>query len=347
MKIKNSFILIAVLCFIALGLSTCHLDDSAGQGKVIINFGNSGARNAVYDGDKDNIIYTITFTSPGKVPVIKITEKGDTSVTISLPEGNWDIDVLAEGDRILGNGEANVTVTAGSPVSKTIKMKITGMRVYSWGELCDALLLVRDFQDKILQEYSIEIVNDVLTADTSLTLGNSTKKITLWAKKLVTIERGSSMFEPIFIINSDTLIMDGSKGGEIIILGNSNNNTALINVVNNSTLIMRNGVTIKGNKSALGGSGNLQGQYGGGVYVDNNGTFNMEGGIISGNIAESNGGGVYIKGNGTFTKTGGIVYGSDAGDNSNTAGNGINSGNAVYDKGTIKDTTLDQYDNWP
>jgi predicted small secreted protein len=335
MKTEKSLILIAVLCFAVLGLSACNTDDSAGQGSVKISFENSNARYAVSESEKSEMIYTITFTSPGKDPVIKTTEKGAASVTISVPEGNWDIDVQAEGNRILGSGEANITVIAGSPVSKTIKMKIVGTRVYNWGELCDDLLLVKDFQGNTLQEYSIEIVND-LTADTNLTLNNnSTKKINLWAKKLVIIKRGDAMNQPVFIINSGALIMDGSKGGEIIILGNHKDNTALINVTTNAatsgTLIMRNGVTIKGNTSAPSGlPSNLQGQYGGGVYVGGNGIFIMEGGIISGNYASSRGGGVYVENGGTFTKTGGTIYGGNAGDNSNRAGNGTGNGNAVY-----------------
>jgi hypothetical protein len=92
---------------------------------------------------------------------------------------------------------------------------------------------------------------------------------------------------------------------------------------------------------------------GGGVYVDNSGEFNMEGGTISGNTVTGtntgtgtnfyNGGGVYVYGGGTFTKTnGGFIYGSRTEDDSdqeevglkNTA---LTTGHAVYvDSGAKK-----------
>jgi hypothetical protein len=49
--------------------------------------------------------------------------------------------------------------------------------------------------------------------------------------------------------------------------------------------------------------------WGGGVYVDNSGSFTMEGGTISGNTTSSVGGGVYVQGEreGVFTKRGGTI----------------------------------------
>jgi hypothetical protein len=52
------------------------------------------------------------------------------------------------------------------------------------------------------------------------------------------------------------------------------------------------------------------------VYVNDGGTFTMEGGAISGNTGAT-GGGVFVSG--TFTKTGGTIYGYNAGNSlSNT-----------------------------
>ena len=54
-------------------------------------------------------------------------------------------------------------------------------------------------------------------------------------------------------------------------------------------------------------------QYGGGVYVESDGAFTMEGGTISGNSADSgDSGGVYVKAGGAFTMHGGTVSGNTA-----------------------------------
>jgi hypothetical protein len=125
-----------------------------------------------------------------------------------------------------------------------------------------------------------------------------------------------------------------------------------------------NGGTIGGNVSLDSDS------YGGGVYVNDGGTFTMNNGSISGNSSGGNGGGVSIRpggtfamyggsiggntavngagvhGNvstgGTFTKTGGIIYGSNASEEQkNQAGQ---SGHAVFiyisdDNQKTRDTT--------
>jgi hypothetical protein len=73
---------------------------------------------------------------------------------------------------------------------------------------------------------------------------------------------------------------------------------------------------------------------GGGVVVNSNGTFTMNGGEISGNTASS-GGGVYVNAGGTFAKQpGGTIYGSGVGANANTATNGDSYGHAAYVDGS-------------
>jgi hypothetical protein len=349
MKIRNIIILTAALCIAALGLSACHTDDSSGQGSVKINFNNSNARYAVSDTEKNAMIYTITLTSSGKDPVVKTTEKGAASVTISVPEGVWEIDVQAEGERILGSGQGSVTVITGKPASENIKMKITGMRVYNWEDLVNA------FKDSTLKDLSsIEIVSDVTLDANDEIEDKLARNITIWAKNDVTIKRSSISNmndKTVFTITNSKLILDGTKGGKITIEGRGSYDTscirALINVMGGGELTINNGVTIT--KNVSGGSGG----YGGGVYVYTNGAFYMKGGIISNNHASSQGGGVFIEKNltgGTFIKTGGIIYGSDAGINSNSAGIGPSSnGDAVFDKSLSKseNNTLYENDNWP
>ena len=101
----------------------------------------------------------------------------------------------------------------------------------------------------------------------------------------------------IFTIDSDvTLILD--KG--ITLKGLKKNNTSLIMVNSRGTLIMNEGVKISGNENTT--------SYGGGVFVNENGIFIMNGGEIYNNTAASWGGGIYVKENGIFNMSGGEIY---------------------------------------
>jgi hypothetical protein len=84
--------------------------------------------------------------------------------------------------------------------------------------------------------------------------------------------------------------------------------------VGNGATFTLSGGYIKNNIAQAGSNG------GGGGVVNANGTFNMEGGVISGNTSKAKAAGVYHT-SGTFNKTGGTIYGngSDAGDNANKA----------------------------
>jgi len=119
-------------------------------------------------------------------------------------------------------------------------------------------------------------------------------------------------FGSLFTIESGvTLILDSN----IILQGYSENNSPLINITNTGTLVMNHGAKIIGNSAAT-----RQYSYGGGVFVNTNGTFTMNGGEISGNCATStnysnysysvSGGGVHVSSNGTFTMNGGLISGN-------------------------------------
>ena len=60
-------------------------------------------------------------------------------------------------------------------------------------------------------------------------------------------------------------------------------------------------------------SGNTAGLDGGGVFIIGDGTFNMEGGKISGNSAPRSGGGVYLYHYSTFNMSGGEISSNTAG----------------------------------
>jgi len=352
MKIR--IIIIAALCLVVFCLGACgYWDGSGSQGIININFENSGARYAV---DTDTMIYKITLTSPGKSAITKTTKKGDASISIPVSEGTWGIKVQAEGDRVTGKGEHTLKVTAGNTASAKIGMTVTGTRVYTWDELSEDFAELEKADGKLKDLDNIEIKED-LDADSGLKSTKTTKTITLWTKKDVTIKRkSSSKDDPVFTIENCTLILDGTKGGKITIDGDKSNITnpsssrALINVQTNSTLRMLDGVTITNNVS----SSTSGGGKGGGIYVDHKGKFYMDGGVISDNRAGASGGGVHLETGGELIKTGGTIYGLDEGSNSNVAGsegrtNG--DGQAVYflDSRISINNTLksDSSGNWP
>jgi hypothetical protein len=101
----------------------------------------------------------------------------------------------------------------------------------------------------------------------------------------------------------------GSGGGVYVYAGTFTMNGGIISG-NTTTNIFGGGVFVGGGTFTMSGSAAISGNTATGVAVFNNGTFTMEGGIISGNTAAQSGGGVYVYSGGTFTKTGGTVYGS-------------------------------------
>lgn len=112
----------------------------------------------------------------------------------------------------------------------------------------------------------------------------------------------------LFTIEFDvTFILD--KG--ITLQGREKNNAPLIMIKNRGTLIMNAGAKILSN--------NNNDSLGGGVYVNENGTFAMEGGLISGNNSVYGGGGVFVNNNGTFTMTNGEI----SSNTTNSSGGGI------------------------
>ncbi|MDR2702200.1 MAG: hypothetical protein LBB72_07195 [Spirochaetaceae bacterium] len=338
MKIRNY--LFTALCFAVFCLGACsNLGESDSQGSININLGNPGARYAV---NETGMIYTITLASPGKGTITKTT--GESSVTIAVPEGIWAIKVHAEGKRVTGDEKKieTVMVTAGKPASAKIEMKVTGTRVSSWSELEEDFIEFNNANGKLKDLDNIEIVAKNLDASSSanILLNRANKAITLWAKDNVTIKRkdDKGINVTVFTITNGTLILDGTKG-TITIKGNGKNSDcgrALINVETNGILEMRDGTTLTDNHTT---------NYGGGVYVRDNGKFYMYGGTISGNKADNNGGGVYVRDSGIFTKTGGIIYGTNGGDDGNVAPEG--NGAAVYFSSSKKsETTLGKTDNW-
>ena len=115
------------------------------------------------------------------------------------------------------------------------------------------------------------------------------------------------------IKDSSAINLDGTGGTGTITGGNSSNTGGGVYVEKDCTFIMNGGIISK----------NTTGKNGGGVYV-NAGTFTMDGGTISGNKAGENGGGVSVVKDGVnrgkFTMNGGAISGNTATQN----GGGVN-----------------------
>ncbi len=116
----------------------------------------------------------------------------------------------------------------------------------------------------------------------------------------------------------------GNGGGVCVSGGTFTMNGGTVtggNITGNGGGVYVNGGTFEMTGGTIGGTGGNKAIYGGGVYIDTDGTFTMNGNaVIEGNKATQNnkgGGGVYVN-NGTFTMTGGTI----GGDNKNTAMNG-------------------------
>ncbi|MDR2551548.1 MAG: hypothetical protein LBD31_00040 [Treponema sp.] len=105
----------------------------------------------------------------------------------------------------------------------------------------------------------------------------------------------------MFGVNIGTLTIDGPT-----LTGVIGNTAELVNIQSTAALVLQSGA-ITGNTNT--GSG------GGGVHVQNGGTFTMNGGSITGNhvtAAGCNGGGVYVASGGTFNHSGGNISGNTA-----------------------------------
>jgi len=189
-------------------------------------------------------------------------------------------------------------------------------------------------------EYFIVLGASEIVAGSTLSYSGKTVGITLMgigAERTISLGANGALFT---IGTGVTLTLDDN----ITLSGRSSNKCSLVSV--SGTLIMKDGSKITGNTFFYYSASS----YGGGVFVNNGGTFNMEGGTISGNAASSTssfsgGGGVYVSG-GSFTMKGGTISGNTASSTSPSSyhsGSGggvyIYGGTFIMDDGTISGNT--------
>ena len=130
------------------------------------------------------------------------------------------------------------------------------------------------------------------------------RDITITSDAIIrTLKRGLGVTDDLFTVESEAsltmenITIDGNKDNYIIL--NANGSLVIVS----GTFIMNNGTRLQNNR--IDGT-----NYGGGVHVQNHGTFTMTGGTISGNSARY-GGGVDVY-DSTFTMTGGTISGNSA-----------------------------------
>ncbi|MCL2180227.1 MAG: hypothetical protein FWB83_03780 [Treponema sp.] len=166
-------------------------------------------------------------------------------------------------------------------------------------------------------EYFIELKNnETLSPQVLAYHGRNNITIQLagiGSERIILLSGYGSLFT---IVGSVNLILDNN----VTLQGHDNNNAPLVSIGNMSTLTMNSGAKITGNTA------NSNNGYGGGVFINSNGTFLMTGGIISYNriISESpEGGGVFVGPYGIFTMTGGVITGNEVRGTSDCGGGGI------------------------
>ena len=147
------------------------------------------------------------------------------------------------------------------------------------------------------------IVTDNFSISNTLTI-DSGKNITLRADGTHrTLSRDNSFTGNLFRVNSSgNLTITGYGTSNLTLDGTGQASNSLVKVNGGNFTLMDGGILT---------NNTVPGINGGGVYVDNSGTFTMSGGEISKNKA-SNGGGVYGTGGSTFTMERGTISDNEA-----------------------------------
>jgi len=216
-----------------------------------------------------------------------------------------------------------------------------------------------------IKTIQLESVGNLFTVDNNITLilqNIVLKGMSNNTKALVWIGTGGKM-----ILNSGSKITlntntSGEMGGGIYLSGSvleMNEGAEIIGNINSTRYSYGGGIYVADNSSVriYGGlisenkcTGSSY-RNGGGIYIKSNSTVTMSGGTISKNTCAT-GGGICVETNSSFTKraasgnsASGIIYGG-TGDNANTALNG-SGGHAIYRASVTKrqrNSTLGYYD---
>jgi uncharacterized repeat protein (TIGR02543 family) len=152
-----------------------------------------------------------------------------------------------------------------------------------------------------------------MSGSTPATINKANAVITLVGKGDEPTEISLTGTGSLFRVSAGELVLDNN----ITLVGSSSNNASLVRVEGSSAILtMKVGAMIKDNKSSGGG---------GGVYVNNGGSFTLDGGEISGNYAALDGGGVWVGVSSSFT----MITGKISGNHVETTGYNLYGGGVV------------------
>jgi len=227
------------------------------------------------------------------------------------------------GTMVYANGQSVTNLVPTGSITLYAVWTFNGLSVSNSTELNAALAIIQD--DLMVSQFTITFTTSFSIASQDLTgTGYQTKIITIkgnTAMQTISLSETGSMFT---IGDGVTLILDEN----ITLQGRSADNDAgqdndapLVTVNTGGTLKMNEGSVITGNTNSA--------TSGGGVRVEIDGEFTMNGGTISNNKGYG-GGGVRVNG-GDFIMTGGEISGNTAHQNPFPAsGSGNNTGGGVY-----------------
>jgi hypothetical protein len=178
--------------------------------------------------------------------------------------------------------------------------------------------------------YTVTLKNHETIAPQTLSYSGKKVSVTLdggTAERMVNLSSNGSLFS---VGSGVTLTL----GNNVSLWGRSGNTSSLVQVNDGGTLVMESGSRVLRNTAPASSR-----FYGGGVRVDNGGTFTMSDGTISGNSAY-HGGGVVVNSSGTFTMSGGTISGNSA----KWSGGGVSvdgRGTFTMNDGTISGNSAD------
>jgi uncharacterized repeat protein (TIGR02543 family) len=273
--------------------------------------------------------YTVTFDADGGDPAIQ-TKTAYSGRSVGT--ANWPSNPSKSG--YLFNGW--YTSTNGGGTQFTASTAVNGnITVYAkWSILEDLFLgdalTCLSFSAVDGGAYTITLKRDETIAPQTLSYSGKTVSVTIKGdsmERTVSLSTTGSLFT---IRGGVTLTLDNN----VTLQGRRGDDHLSLVTVSNGALVMNAGSKISGNTSSSSSRG------GGGVSIENGGTFTMNGGTISDNVTSSyGGGGVYV--GGIFTMNGGTISGNTA-DYSYTYGGGgvyVNGGTFTMNGGTISNNT--------
>ncbi|MCL2192617.1 MAG: hypothetical protein FWB78_04380 [Treponema sp.] len=224
--------------------------------------------------------------------------------SLNLPAGMYRVIFVL----VNGNGEramASEILQVYRDMESVFQTTFEDRHFVTLHSLADQLRWLRD-NAQAGGSYVLELSGDESITSEAAQLPSDIANISItirgdWAMRTVTLSGMGSLF---WVPSGVTLEL----GGDVTLRGVDDNDMSLV-LVSGGTFVMNDGTVVTGNTS-FGGSG-------GGVQINDGGTFTMHGGEILNNTVGgspwggADGGGVFV-GNGTFTMYGGTISGNYA-----------------------------------